>query len=155
MIKTLLSICVAFFFLAGVTFAQEIGGGTLNGSVTDSSGAAIANAKVTATQTATGLARTTQSSAVGVYNLSSLTPGVYDIQVEASGFKTAKMTAVTLAVGGVITLDVKMTVVGIEESVSVTAAASVIETTRSQTSTLVNDRAVADLPINGPNFLHC
>src|SRR5262249_17540705 len=58
-----------------------------------------------------------------------------------------------LGVGSVATLDVKMEVGAIEESVSVTDAAPVIETTRSETSTLVDDRAVADLPINGRNFL--
>ena len=82
-----------------------------------------------------------------------LPPGVYDVQIESSGFKTAKLSAVDVGVGGVATLDVKMEVGGIEESVSVTAAAPLIETTRSQTSTLVDDRAAAELPINGRNFL--
>ena len=152
-ITKLMPICVAIFLLTRAVFAQEIGGGTLNGTITDPSGAAITNAKVSAIQTATGVARTTQSSGTGVYSFSSLPPGVYDVQIEAGGFKTAKMAAITLAVGGIATLDVKMEVGAIEESVSVTAAAPVIETTRSQTSTLVNDRAVSDLPINGRNFL--
>src|SRR5262249_4066264 len=94
-----------------------------------------------------------ESSGAGVYSLSSLPPGVYDVEIEASGFKTAKMTGVTLGVGGIATLDVKMEVGGIEESISVSAAAPVIETTRSQTSTLMDERAVSDLPINGRNFL--
>src|SRR5205809_1591127 len=152
-ITKLMPICVAIFLLTRAVFAQEIGGGTLNGTITDPSGAAITNAKVSAIQTATGVARTTQSSGTGVYSFSSLPPGVYDVQIEAGGFKTATTAAITLAVGGIATLDVKMEVGAIEESVSVTAAAPVIETTRSQTSTLVNDRAVSDLPINGRNFL--
>src|SRR5213594_1095494 len=96
-ITKLMPICVAIFLLTRSVFAQEIGGGTLNGTVTDPSGAAITSAKVTATQ----------SSGTGVYSFSSLSPGVYDVQIEAGGFKTAKMGAVTLGVGGVITLDVK------------------------------------------------
>ena len=139
--------------MATAAFAQEIGGATLNGTVIDSSGAAINNAKVTATQTSTGVARTTQSSGAGVYSFFALPPGVYDVQIEAPGFKTAKMPPISLGVGGITTIDVKMEVGGVEESVSVTAAAPVIETTRSQTSTLVDDRAVSDLPINGRNFL--
>src|SRR5262245_42287840 len=153
MIKKIVWVFVGILLVTSAAFAQQIGGGTVNGTVTDPSGAAIANAKVTATQTATGVARTTQSSGAGVYSLSSLPPGVYDVQIEASGFKTAKLPVVDLGVGGVATLDVKMEVGGIEESVSVTAAAPVVETTRSQTSTLVDDRAVAELPINGRNFL--
>ena len=153
MIKRFLCTCVGILFVTGAVFAQEIGGGTVNGTVTDPSGAAITNAKVTATQTATGVTRTTQSSGAGIYSLSALPPGVYDVQIEAPGFKTAKIPPLALGVGGVATLDVKMEVGGIEESVSVTAVAPVIETTRSQTSTLVDDRAVADLPINGRNFL--
>jgi outer membrane receptor protein involved in Fe transport len=153
MTKQLVWMFVGVLLLNSAAFAQQIGGGTLNGTVTDPSGAAIANARVIATQTATGVARTTQSSGAGVYSLSSLPPGIYDVQIEASGFKTAKLAAVDVGVGGVATLDVKMELGGIEESVSVTAAAPVIETTRSQTSTLVDDRAVAELPINGRNFL--
>jgi outer membrane receptor protein involved in Fe transport len=153
MIKHFVWVFVGILLVTSAAFAQQIGGGTLNGTVTDPSGAAITNAKVTATQTATGVARTTQSSGAGVYSLSSLPPGIYDVQIEATGFKTAKLPAVDVGVGGIATLDVKMEVGGIEESVSVTAAAPVVETTRSQTSTLVDDRAVAELPINGRNFL--
>jgi outer membrane receptor protein involved in Fe transport len=153
MIKKLICISVAILLVTSALFAQQIGGGTLNGSVTDPSGAAVPNAKVTATQKSTGVARTTQSSGTGVYSLASLPPGIYDVELEATGFKTAKLPAVDVGVGAVATLDVKMEVGGIEESVSVSAAAPVIETTRSQTSTLVDDRAVSELPINGRNFL--
>ena len=133
--------------------AQQIGGGALNGAITDPTGAAIVNAKVTATHTATGVSRTTQSSDVGGYSLTSLSPGVYDIQIEAQGFKTTKLEDVPVGVGSVATINVKLEVGGVQESVSVTDVAPVVETTRSQTSTLVDDRAVAELPINGRNFL--
>src|ERR1051325_9650241 len=116
MIKRFLCRCVGILFVTGAVFAQEIGGGTVNGTVTDPSGAAITDAKVTATQTATGVSRTTQSSGVGIYSLSALPPGVYDVQIEAPGFKTAKIPPLALGVGGVATLDVKMEVGGIEES---------------------------------------
>ena len=64
-------------------FAQESGGATINGTVTDPSGALIAGAKITATQTATGAQRTTQTSNAGLYSLSALTAGAYDVTVEA------------------------------------------------------------------------
>src|SRR5215470_11585073 len=122
MIKKSLWMCVVVSLLASPVLAQQIGGGTVNGTVTDPSGAAITNAKVSATQTATGVARTTQSVGAGIYTFSSLPPGVYEVQIEAAGFKTAKLPAVSLGVGGVATFDVKMEVGGVEESVSVTTA---------------------------------
>ena len=87
MTKHFLSICVAIFLISTAAFAQEIGGATLNGTVSDPSGAAITNAKVTATQTSTGVARMTQTSGAGVYAFSSLPPGVYEVQIEAPGLQ--------------------------------------------------------------------
>src|SRR5579871_3512933 len=105
-----LSLAVSgIFLLAGAVFAQsEIGGVTLNGTVTDPSGAGIPGAKVTATQTATGFARSTQTSSAGLYNLSPLPAGSYDLSVEAAGFKLAKLGGVSFSVGAVQTVDLKM-----------------------------------------------
>lgn len=142
------------FLAAGYAFAQsQIGEATLNGSVLDPSEAAIPNAKVSARQTATGLARTTESNADGLYTFSSLPVGSYDISVEANGFKTTKVYNVPLAVGAVATIDVRMEVGNASESVTVTSESPVVETTRSQTSTIVSSKAVSDLPINGRNFI--
>ena len=99
-----LILCVA---IAG---AQESGGATINGTVTDPSGALIAGAKVTATQTATGSRRTTQTSSAGLYSLSALAAGSYDLTVEAAGFKQNKFAAVPVSVGGVVTLDARLEV---------------------------------------------
>src|SRR6185295_2436353 len=90
--------------------AQESGGATINGTVTDPSGALIAGAKVTATQTATGSRRTTQTSSAGLYSLSALAAGSYDVSVEAVGFKQSKFAAVPVSVGGVVTLDARLEV---------------------------------------------
>ena len=79
------------FTIAAV--AQESGGATINGTITDPSGALIAGAKVTATQTTTGAQRSTQSSNAGLYSLSALNAGTYDVIVEAPGFKQAKFAA--------------------------------------------------------------
>jgi len=140
--------------LSSAAFAQsEIGGATLNGTVTDPSGAAVTGAKVTATQTATGFTRSTESSTAGFYSFTALPSGPYEVTVESQGFKAAKLTAISLTVGAVATLDVRLVIGATAESVSVTADVPLVETSRSQTSTVVNERAVADLPINGRNFL--
>src|SRR3954464_1342319 len=100
-----------YCFIVGIllcttpAIAQESGGATINGTITDPSGALIAGAKITATQTATGAQRTTQSSNAGVYNLSALPAGAYDVIIEAAGFKQAKFVAVPVSVGAVVTLD--------------------------------------------------
>src|SRR5579863_7359076 len=99
MFKKLTYVGVSVFVATGVLWAQEIGGGTLNGTVTDPSGGAIPAAKVTATQTSTGTTRSTQASSAGLYTLSALPAGTYDLSIEANGFKTAKLAAVPLAVG--------------------------------------------------------
>src|SRR6266581_7753801 len=124
--------------------AQESGGATINGTVTDPSGALIAGAKVTATQTATGTERATRTSSAGLYSFSALTAGSYNVTVEATGFKLAKFADVAVSVGTVMTLDARLAVGNTQEIVDVSADAPVVETTRSQTSTVVNQRAISD-----------
>lgn len=135
-------------------FAQvEIGGATLNGTVTDSTGAAIPNANVTVSSTSTALKRSTQTSAAGLYSFTGLPVSTYDLSVDCQGFKTAKRTAINLSIGAVATVDVALEIGSAQETVSVTAEVPVVETTRSQTSTTVTTQQVRDLPINGRNFL--
>jgi len=142
------------FFCASYLLAQsEVGTAILGGTVTDPSGATVAGAKVTAVNQATGFTRTTETNEAGQYTLLRLAVGRYDLTVDLQGFKTAKKTGVLLNVGAVANLDVALEIGAATESVSVTAEIPVIESTRSQTSTTVNEKAVSDLPINGRNFL--
>jgi outer membrane receptor protein involved in Fe transport len=149
-------LCLAFIacLFAGSLFAQaEIGGATLNGTITDPTGATVPNAKVTVTNTSTGLTRTTQTNETGLYGFARLPVGTYDLTAEAAGFKAAKRTNLGLNVGAVVTMDVALEVGAAQETVSVNAEVPVVETTRSQTSTTVNEQAIRNLPINGRNFL--
>src|SRR6478609_6917818 len=101
--------------------AQESGGASMNGTVTDPSGALIASAKVTARQTATDALRTTQTSSAGLYSFTALSAGTYDVTVEAAGFKQSKFTAVPVSVGAVVTLDAHLEVGATQEIVDVTS----------------------------------
>jgi hypothetical protein len=140
--------------LARLAVAQsEIGGATLGGTILDPSGAGVPGAKVSVTNPATRFTRSTQTSGAGLYTFSGLPVGVYEVTVDANGFKSSKLTGVALEVGAVATLDVHLEIGATQETVSVTADVGVVEATRSQTSTVVNERAVADLPVNGRNFL--
>lgn len=139
---------------AALVWAQsETGSATLNGSVFDPTGAAVAGAVVRAIHQQTGLVRETTTTATGLYALVRLPAGTYEVSVEAKGFKTARAASVPLNVGAVATLDFTLEVGAAAEQVTVTAEAPVVETTRSQTSTVVNEKAIRDLPINGRNFL--
>ena len=131
---------------------MEIGGASLNGTITDPSNAVIEGAKVSVKSTETGLARTTETSNAGLYLLR-LPVGTYDVTVEAKGFRLAAIKGVQLTVGGAVTIDVAMQVGTTAETVDVTAETPVVEATRSSTSTSVSSRAVADLPVNGRNFI--
>src|SRR6266849_6624518 len=154
MLKPALQILMCVCLIAATAFAQgEIGGASLNGTVTDSSGAAVPSAKVTATNPATGLTRTTATDQSGLYNFQQLPVGTYDLTIEAKGFKVSKRTGVSLTVGAVATVDIPLEIGTAQETVSVTAEVPVVETTRSQTSTTVTTKQVSDLPINGRNFL--
>jgi outer membrane receptor protein involved in Fe transport len=136
------------------TYGQSaIGSATLNGSVADSSGGAVAAAKVTATNTSTGFTRSVGTTDAGLYSLTNLPVGAYDLSVEKQGFKALKRSGIELAVGAVATVDLTLEVGSLQDTVTVTAEAPVVETSRSQSSTVITSQAVAELPINGRNFL--
>src|SRR6478609_9366433 len=103
--KNLYCFSLGILLCVATAVAQESGGATINGTVTDPSGALIAGAKITATQPATGAQRSTQTSTAGLYSFSALAAGTYDVTVGASGFKQAKFAGVAVAVGAVVTLD--------------------------------------------------
>ncbi|HYP06484.1 MAG TPA: carboxypeptidase regulatory-like domain-containing protein, partial [Bryobacteraceae bacterium] len=141
-------------FFAPACFAQsEIAGATLNGTVTDASGAIVTSARVVASNDETGLTRETTTTEAGLYNFGRLPVGRYTLNISASGFKPVKRSGIALSVGAVATLDINLEVGSAAETVTITDEAPIVETTRSQTSTTVNEKAVRDLPINGRNFL--
>jgi outer membrane receptor protein involved in Fe transport len=148
------AIFLTIVWMAIPCFAQSaVGGASLNGTITDASGAVVPNAKVTATNPATGLTRATQTSDVGLYNFAGLPVGNYDLSVAAQGFKAAKRTGVPLQIGAVATVDVRLEVGNMQETVSVSAEAPVVETTRSSAASNVTEKAVGNLPVNGRNFI--
>jgi outer membrane receptor protein involved in Fe transport len=140
--------------LSGSAFAQsEIATATLNGTVTDPSGSAVPNAKVTVTGSATGLTRTVQTNEAGLYSFGRLPVGTYDLTIEAAGFRITRRTGISLSVGAVATIDLQLEIGATQEAITVSAETPLIEATRSQNSTVVDARDVANLPVNGRNFL--
>ncbi|PYR82638.1 MAG: hypothetical protein DMG18_14690, partial [Acidobacteria bacterium] len=97
--------------------------------------------------------RTMETTNAGLYRFGGLPAGNYDLTIEAPGFKTVVQKNVPLTVGAVVTVDAKLEVGGVTETVSVAEEVPVIETTRSSVATTIDMRSVADLPINGRSFL--
>ena len=139
-----LSLCL---ICSTLTFAQSTGGRIL-GRVADSSGAVLANVKVTATNDATGIVRETKTNASGDYVFPEVPVGTYTLSFDLSGFKTNVRKSVTLDVNQVITLNLSMQVGASKEVVEVTSEAPLIDTTTTQLGAVADARSVTQLPLN-------
>jgi Carboxypeptidase regulatory-like domain len=133
-------------------FAQKITG-TITGTVTDVSGAVIADASVTVTSTKTGASRTTNTNSDGSYSFPDLEAGVYTVSATKTGFKKVTEKDVELHVSDITTVTVKLPVGGVSESVVVEASAVQVETQSGTVGNVVNGQEVRELPLNARNFV--
>ncbi len=122
--------------------------GTLRGSVKDPSDALVPNAKVTATQQATKVTRSSSTDAAGSFVFPVLPVGVYDLEVEASGFKKYQQKDIDIDIGRVAVVEVKLAVGATTEVIEVGAESPQVETTNTQLGAVVNERAVVNLPLS-------
>ena len=137
----------------GAGHAQEtINQATISGRVTDQQGAVVPGATVVAHQTETNLVASTTTDAEGRFRFPSLKLGPYHLVVTLSGFVEATR-MLTLTVGAAFDLPITLVVAGLDASVTVTADTPVLEAARSQIAGTIQPREVADLPMNGRNFL--
>lgn len=143
--KRLLFLCAV---MSALTFAQE-SRGTFSGSVTDSSGAAIANVKVQAVETRTGTKSSVVSETSGAYTIPFLAPGAYELSAEASGFKKFVRQGITLNAGEHPVIDIRLEVGGITESVEVHADAPLLATANPTIGQVITTAEVEDIPVNG------
>src|SRR5215471_4117754 len=149
---TVLLILIACLGRVGLGRSQAASG-SLEGTVTDVNGGALADARVTAKNLRTGLIRESASNGDGLYRLTLLPVGDYDVTVDRQGFAQTREANIKVQVGEVVVLDFQLKPAGAAESVTVTAEAPIVETTRTNVAASVNDRAVANLPTNGRNFI--
>src|ERR1700692_3725951 len=117
----------------------QVSGATLTGTVTDSSGAVIPNAKVSITDSSTGVTRNVISDSAGLYTAPNLLPGTYEIRATATGFSTQGQRGITLTVGAQQALDINMRVGQLSETVEVTTQANTVDLASSTLSAVVND----------------
>ena len=136
-------------FLPAAAFAQSAATFQVQGVVTDSTGAVIPGATVTARNVATDVSRSVSTNETGRYRMINLPPGEYEITIESSGFSTLKREGLQIEVGAIVTLDFTLEVGATTEVVTVTQDVPLVETERTGVSSTISQELVEDLPING------
>jgi len=148
----LLILIVIGLFGAGVVFGQGGGVGTILGTISDSSGGAVAKAKITITNTATNISQVAESTEDGNYTMPYLRPGTYRITVEATGFQKVVVQEINLAVDQNARVDAVMKAGTISETVTVNASAVALDTDTSAVSQTISNKQVDNLPLQDRNF---
>src|SRR5438309_820117 len=148
-----LQFCLVLFslFVLVVSAAAQVQNGQFTGTITDPSGAAIANAKVTATNPATNLTVAATTNATGLCTLKELPAGNYKITAEAPGFRTSTNADVTLNAGTTARLELRVTLGQTTEIREDTGGAAAVNTEDSKLAGTVTSTQIANLPLNGRN----
>jgi len=151
MTRTFLRAAVVLLLGCTAAAAQQTTG-TITGRVVDQQGAAVPGATVTAKSPSTGFTRTEVSDAEGVYRLAALPVGVYEVTAELQGFQTVAKKDVDVNVGQIVAIDFPLKVAALAETVNVTGASPLIETTSSAVGGLVDVKRIESIPLNGRQF---
>jgi len=150
MIHSLLLLLI--LFTGGLAANAQNFRGSLNGTVTDATGAALAHASVTITQVDTGVTHTTVSSSAGEFAFQDLPVGTYTVTVTSSGFSTAKYDKIAVSAGVPYTLPVSLAVSSSAQTVEVDASSVSLDTTSANLITDLPTQLVSDTPTNGRDF---
>jgi hypothetical protein len=140
---------LVLILLAATCFGQQLTG-TLTGTVADSAGAVVPNAKVTMKNEASGDIRTTVSNGSGYFSITAVQPGTYTVSIEAAGFKTFARTGIGFSQGDNHTLsNIKLEVGNVTETVEIKAGADVVIPDTAEVSQTLNEQLITDIPIVG------
>ncbi len=134
----------------GIAYGQTAG--QITGEVKDQSGAVAPNATVTAVNSATNVARTTKTNADGIYSFPDLVPGTYQVKVEAAGFDTVVKTNIELQVQQTARVDFSLAVGQSTQTIEVSATGELLATEGATVGTVIEERRITDLPLNGRSF---
>ena len=153
--KSTLVLLLVGGLIASVAPAYAQTTGVIQGTVTDAQDAVLPGVTVTLRNTETGVTRTEASDGRGVYRFPGLPPGTYDLAAELQGFSPVAVKQMTLSIGGELRQNLQMKLQQLQESVTVTASAPVIETTRTEVSQVITQEQIATLPMSDrtPNSL--
>lgn len=146
-----------FKWVAGVVTAAglvwgQANVGEISGAVTDASGAAVPACAVSATNPRTGFKRTATTQDNGIYVFAGLPEGTYDVRVEKDGFRPSMQQGVVLDAASRRTVDFRLEVGAVSDSVSVTAAAEQVQTASGDVSRVISSRQLSQIALNGGNY---
>src|SRR5256886_2321716 len=150
MMKRGVSLALLFCLVAGMSYGQ--GGASVQGAITDATGAVLPGASVNVKNSGTGSSVELVTDERGRFLVPVLQPGEYEIQASLPGFQTVSRRGIRLAVGQNAVVDVKLEVGQLSTEVAVVADANPINLTSAAVSGLVNDKQIRDLPLNGRSF---
>src|SRR5258708_14542736 len=149
--KILVLICALGLLFSATPLRAQVTGATLSGTITDSQGGAVVGAKVSARNGATGVTTDGTTNSSGFYSIVNLNPADYAVSITAPGFRTST-SRVTLTVGAKQELSLALTVGEVSQTVEVTGAAPVVETTNATLSGNVESAQIVELPLNGRDW---
>ena len=147
----LLGILLLLAAATAVAGWSQVVSATLLGTVTDASGAVVPNAKITITETQTGVIHTDQTNGSGNYNVPNLPPGIYSVSVESAGFKKETRRNITLLVDTHTRVDVQLQPGAITETVEVTGAPPILQTDSAATGQKIDAATLANVPLISSN----
>jgi hypothetical protein len=128
--------------------------GRITGTITDQSGGAIAGANVTVLDVQRGVSRTLTTGDSGEYNAPNLLPGSYSVRAEAKGFKKVEQQNILLEVGKEIRVDLSLQPGEISQTITITEAPPMVETTNATLGGTISNETINDLPLNGRNYIN-
>lgn len=145
-------IAISVFYFATAGLQAQVTGGTISGTVTDSAGKVVTSARISIANVETGVSREVTTNDEGFYSAPNLLAGTYNVKFIAPGFKTEAQAGIILTVAASITLDQKLRVGSITETVSVQSEIPAVQTSSSDISAVVNATTVRELPLNGRSW---
>jgi len=155
MMRFRMLVCLLALLMLAVGASAQVNTAELSGQITDQTGAAVPNAKVTVKNLANGTTRSAVSNSEGSYVLVNLPPGRYEVTIEANGMTKVTVPELILTIGQAAEFNPQLKVAsGPETSITVEGSTEVIETTRSGVADTVDSRRINNLPINGRNYIN-
>ncbi len=126
--------------------------GSISGFVTDSSGAAVPNAKVTVSNEATGIATEATTDNSGLYNVTHIIAGQYSVKVESTGFKTSLKQHIELQIDSTVSADAQLSLGEASEQMTVTASAAILKSEKTDVDLVLDQHQIENLPVNSDNL---
>jgi len=146
-----LGVLFAVFVVLAPLYGQS--GGTFQGVVTDSTGAVVPGAEVVITNMETGIKNTAITNQIGFYTMPLLNPGLYSVSCAVTGFAPSERRDLRLEVAQTMRVDFKLTLGTVTEVVTVSAAAALLQSEKSDVGQVIDGKRILEMPLNGRNYL--